>query len=147
MSRPNPASTLLLALGLAVAALTAGCISHRETVYRDEPRMKVEFENDTAGRLFYETLSKMPSSGRRSESETKVSLPIVFEHKQRVAGGENATFNDAVRHCDTNGDGRITEREARIFAGQHRAATHPSDGGYGAPRTIHWLVSNALGAI
>jgi len=119
MNRPNPAPTPWLALGLAVATLTAGCISHQETVYRDEPRLKVEFENDTAGRLFYETLSKMPSSGRRSESETEVSLPIVFEHKQRVVGSENIAFNDAVRRCDTNGDGRITEQEARIFAGQH----------------------------
>ena len=109
----------LLSLTVVTGALlVTGCISHEETVYRDEPRAKVEFENDTAGRLFYEALSKSPKSGRHSESDTEVSLPIVFSHKQKVVGGENIAFNDAVRRCDTNADGRITEQEARIFASQ-----------------------------
>jgi hypothetical protein len=112
------ASALLPPALVAAAALVSGCISHEETVYRDEPRAKVEFENDTAGRLFYETLSKSPKGGRHSESDTEVSLPIIFEHKRRVVGGENVAFNDAVRRCDTNADGRITEQEARIFANQ-----------------------------
>jgi hypothetical protein len=109
---------LLFPAAAVAALLLAGCISHQETVYRDEPRAKVEFENDTAGRLFYETLSKSPKTGRHAESNTEVSLPIVFEHKQKVVGGENVAFNDAVRRCDTNADGRITEQEARIFANQ-----------------------------
>jgi hypothetical protein len=36
-----------------LAAGAAGCISTNRTVRREEPRMQVEFENDTAGRLFY----------------------------------------------------------------------------------------------
>lgn len=104
--------------GVAAAVLAVtGCISHNETVYRDEARMKVEFENDTAGRLFYEKLSQS-AGDQRNESETQVSLPIIFEHKQRVVRGENTAFNAAVRRCDTNADGRITEQEARIFANQ-----------------------------
>lgn len=109
---------LVIPFAATTALLVSGCISHEETVYRDEPRAKVEFENDTAGRLFYETLSKSPKDGRHSESSTEVSLPIIFEHKQKVVGGENVAFNDAVRRCDTNADGRITEQEARIFANQ-----------------------------
>lgn len=109
---------ILTLTALSGALLAGGCISHRETVYRDEPRVKVEFENDTAGRIFYEALSKSSGRLKRSESETEVSLPIVFEHKQRTVSGENAAFNDAVRRCDTNQDGKITEQEARIFADQ-----------------------------
>ena len=106
------------ALALALAALNTGCISTEQTVYQDQERVKVEFENDTAGRLFYEALSKQQSRRGRSESKTEVSIPVVFDHKRRVVEGEGVAFNRAVRRCDTNGDGRITELEARIFAEQ-----------------------------
>ena len=105
-------------LALAMATLNTGCISTEQTVYQDQERMKVEFENDTAGRLFYEALSKQQSRHGRSESKTEVSIPVVFEHKRRVVEGESVSFNQAVRRCDTNRDGRITELEARIFAEQ-----------------------------
>jgi hypothetical protein len=105
-------------LALSLAAASTSCISTEETVYRSEPRMKVEFENDTAGRLFYEALSKMKSHGARSESRTEIDIPLVFEHKRHVLEGDNWSFNEAVRRCDTNGDGKITELEARILAEQ-----------------------------
>jgi hypothetical protein len=41
----------------------------------------------------------------------------VFSHERKVVRGPNKGFNDAVRRCDTNADQRITETEARIFAG------------------------------
>ena len=105
----------LSSLALALAALNAGCISTEETVYRDQERVKVEFESDTAGRLFYEALSKLKGRYDKRESRTEVSIPVVFDHKRRVIDGENAALNEAVRLCDTNGDGIITDLEARIF--------------------------------
>lgn len=110
------AKTIILGIAFAFTLALTSCISTDKTVYREEERVKVEFENDTAGRLFYETLSKLRSSHGRTESKTEVSLPIVFEHKRHVVEGESAGFNQAVRRCDTNADGRITETEARIFA-------------------------------
>lgn len=102
---------------LGVAALVAtGCIHHKETVYRDVERAKVEFENDAAGRMFYEALSRAPGNRGQRESKTDVSIPIVFSHSTETVTGENVAFNDAVRLCDTNQDGVITETEARIFA-------------------------------
>jgi len=114
---------LTCGLVIALATLNTGCISTDETVYRDEDRMKVEFENDTAGRLFYEALSQTRGAGSRRESKTEVSIPVVFSHKHRVADGENIAFNHGVRRCDTNGDGKITELEARIFS--ESVAKHP----------------------
>jgi hypothetical protein len=104
-----------LAALLALATLNTGCISTSNTVYRDPDRVKVEFENDAAGRLFYETLSRTPSRAGRTESRTDVSL-ILINHKHEVIEGSNTAFNAAVSRCDTNGDGKITELEAKIFA-------------------------------
>ena len=101
----------------AVSIFLAGCINHSETTYRDVERMKVQFENEKAGRVFYEALSKMHfESG--SESHTEVSIPLVFDNNNTVKTGENGRFNEAVRRCDTNKDGVITETEAEIFASQ-----------------------------
>src|SRR5687767_10098047 len=98
-----------------VTIIASGCISHDETVYEEVPRSRVEFENDKAARVFYETLSKAPPR-RHSESKTEIAIPIVFDHKHRVVPGQNVVFNDAVALCDTNQDGRITEFEAQVFA-------------------------------
>jgi hypothetical protein len=103
-------------LGVCVAAISlCGCISNEETVYNDVPRVKVEFENDKAARLFYEALSRIKDK-HRAESKTEISIPFVFEQKRRVVSGENQAFNDAVARCDTNKDGRVTEQEALIFS-------------------------------
>jgi hypothetical protein len=103
-------------IGGAVLCL-AGCIEHSETTYRDVERVKVRFESERAGRLFYEALSKMPFHDR-VESHTEVSIPVVFDNKCTVKTGENEKFNEAVRRCDANQDGVITEVEAEIFASQ-----------------------------
>lgn len=114
----NRATTMkkLLPLLPVAALLVTGCIHHKETVYRDVERVKVEFENDTAGRLFYEALSKAPKDRTERESKTDVSIPIIFSHSTETVTGENHSFNRAVELCDTNKDGLITEQEARIYA-------------------------------
>lgn len=109
-------NTCANALGLSVTLIVTGCISHEETVYKDVERRPVEFENDAAARVFYETLMNSRTPGERTESKTEVSLPVVFDHKKKVVAGPNAAFNEAVTFCDTNKDGKIMESEARIFA-------------------------------
>lgn len=103
-------------LAVVVSTVLCGCIHQSETVYHNPERAKVEFENEKAARIFYETLSKYPGASGRHESNTTVEIPVVFEHHREVVEGENVAFNEAVRQCDTNQDGRITELEAKIFA-------------------------------
>lgn len=103
----------LIAAGLLAA--TSGCISHHETVTKDVGRLPVSFESDTAARHFYEGLEKYRGKKSGTESRTEFHIPIVFEHEVKTVNGPNAAFNDAVRRCDTNQDGKITEQEARIF--------------------------------
>jgi hypothetical protein len=109
--------TSALVLVSVAAGLTTGCISHDETVYQDTERMPVSFESETAGRVFFEALSRKPG-GRSDETSTEVDLPIVFHHKVKTVRGPNGAFNEAVLRCDTNRDGKITEQEANIFAAQ-----------------------------
>jgi hypothetical protein len=101
---------------LGMALIASGCITHRQTVYEDVERTRVEFESDAAARLFYETLSRRSGQGRHAESTTQVALPIVFSHERTVLPGKNVEFNQAVAICDSNRDERITETEARIYA-------------------------------
>ncbi len=103
---------------LLVAVVTTGCIHTQETVTKDEPRVAVEFENEAAGRLFYETLSKIPGSGSHRENSTSIEIPGVFEHTTKTFRGPNTAFNEAVARTDTNRDHKITETEAKIFAAQ-----------------------------
>jgi hypothetical protein len=111
MNRIMAGSMITAAVGL----LLSGCVTHEGTVYRDVERTKVEFENDTAARLFYETLSRSPGKSH-SESHTTVDVPFVFRDDTRVVSGRNVEFNEAVERCDSNHDGKITELEARIFS-------------------------------
>lgn len=106
----------LTPLFLGAAGLLCGCIHTHETVVHDESRTPVSFESDAAARTFYEALSRVPNSGKHSESKTEISIPIVFDHERKVVTGPNHAFNDAVARCDTNHDGVITDQEARIFA-------------------------------
>ncbi|EEF58411.1 hypothetical protein [Pedosphaera parvula] len=101
-----------------------GCINHDSTVYTNPDRVKVAFENESAGRIFYETLSKTSPTPNRRESNTSIEIPVVFSHHSHVVEGENVAFNNAVKQCDTNQDGIITETEARIFAEQRQKSPH-----------------------
>jgi hypothetical protein len=105
-----------------VGLLGSGCIStvitHSSTLQEDEPRAKVEFESDGAARLFYETLNNHCPAKNKSESMTRVKIPIIFTNERRVVSGPNRKFNAAVAACDLNKDGKITELEAKIYANQ-----------------------------
>lgn len=116
--------TLISSITL-IALLAAGCISHHETVTKDVDRRKVEFENDTAARIFYEGLSHLPNTEAKTDKTSKFEIPVVLDYERHVVTGPNAAFNNAVDRCDTNRDGRITETEARIFAEQVRTNGHP----------------------
>ena len=110
---------MIRALTIACVSLgICGCVSSDVTVYRDVEQSKVEFENESAARIFYEALSKGPATTAKRESTTQICIPVIFEHKRHVVTGNNLQFNEAVKECDTNQDGKITELEAKIFAEQ-----------------------------
>jgi hypothetical protein len=101
-------------IGSVLACALSGCISSTSTSYSDVERTKVAFASERAGRLFYETLSRLPHE-RREESKNQVSLILVHVERKTVTG-RNRFFNEAVERCDTDKDATITEDEAQIFA-------------------------------
>jgi len=106
--------SLLPLLSFALLA-GAGCVSYRETKYTDVKRAQVTFASDKAARVFYEAFNAVGDVGRKTESQTCTLLFFTYT-KTGTVQGPNASFNEAVRFCDTNGDGQITEAEAEIFA-------------------------------
>jgi hypothetical protein len=111
----------LTAIGITISLvpLLAGCITHESTVTHDVKRTRVEFENDSAARLFYEALSRRPPQEVHKDSTTQFEIPVIFDYKRHVVSGSNAAFNRAVEICDSNKDGKISEQEARIFSEQN----------------------------
>jgi hypothetical protein len=105
---------LLLLLSFALLA-GAGCVSYQETKSPDAMRTQVAFASDKAARTFYEAFTAVGDTGRKTERETCTLLFFTYT-KTGTVPGPNALFNEAVRFCDTNGDGQITEIEAEVFA-------------------------------
>jgi hypothetical protein len=107
---------LPVAAGVLLSAVGLGCISHQETVRRDEQRLPISFETDAAARTFYEAVEKIRASSTPTESKTEFHIPVILSHEITTVNGPHQVFNESVRRADTNQDGKITEREARIFA-------------------------------
>ena len=107
-----------------LACALSGCISSRSTSYTDVERTKIAFGSERAGRLFYETLSKLPQE-QREESKNEVSLILIHLERKTVTGS-NRVFNRAVERCDTDKDGTITEEEAQIFAASAKVLARDS---------------------
>ena len=111
---------LPVAAGVLLGAVGWGCISHQETVRRDEQRLPISFETDAAARTFYEAVEKIRESSTPTESKTEFHIPVIFSHKITTVNGPHQVFNESVRRADTNQDGTITEKEARIFTNNAR---------------------------
>ena len=107
---------LPVAAGVLLGAVGLGCISHQETVHRDGQRLAISFDTDAAARTFYEAVEKIRASSRPTESKTEFHIPVIFSHKITTVNAPHQVFNESVRRADTNQDGTITEKEARIFA-------------------------------
>lgn len=110
----------LAALLLAAAAAVSGCISHQETVRRDEDPLEIEFESQEASRIFFRAVEQRREDATPTESKTEFHVPVLLSHKVTTVYGPNRVRNQAVRRADANRNGTITEKEAQIFADSQR---------------------------
>jgi len=102
---------------LLLAAVTgSGCISHQETVRRDEDPLEIEFESREATEIFFRAVGQLQEDATPTESKTEFHVPVILSHKVTTVYGPNRVRNQAVRRADTNRDGTITKKEAQTFA-------------------------------
>jgi len=96
----------------------AGCMTlyHKRDVARaGEERLSVNFESEAAATWFQSRLA-LRNRDREASKQTLFAVPFVTLYHRETVLADNAFFNDQVRACDTNGDGKITEAEARVYA-------------------------------
>ena len=102
---------------LVVSLLGGGCVTfYRKTeeIGAKEPRLTVDFETEHAAQLFNSTVEKKLRQPAPTDN-SRVGVPFVtFYSKTRVMS-ENARYNAEVVKCDSNGDGKISEAEARTY--------------------------------
>jgi len=98
----------LLTLGL----LPTGCISiERHIEFSDVDRLKVTFENKEAARIFFGTMSRM----KLYHSEQTIQTFFLVGWRVRWNLHETEWFNHQVRRTDIDGNGLVTEQEAKTM--------------------------------
>jgi hypothetical protein len=106
-------------LALCAALSCCGCLcvynyTCEESVRAEEPKRAVQFESETAARLFCTTVNLRMKSSRDEPSE-EIYIPFLTSITRTRRLSEAAYYNDQVAVCDTNGDGLITDVEAVAY--------------------------------
>ncbi len=110
-------SLVFLSCGV-FSLLSAGCVSSTKTTYVDEVRVTVRFESAKAETRFYEAIprnrARIAAVGQPQETNG-VNVILVAVRERKVTSGPNRDFNTAVRFCDVDLNGFISEAEADGF--------------------------------
>jgi hypothetical protein len=116
----------LLRFGLLVAPLAAfavaggGCLinsASEEVIEPDAPRTSVQFESEKGMGAFQKEAENRYRSGGGERGSGAFAIPFVIAVSEKRVLSENAFYNTQVRKADVNGDGAISDAEARVYAG------------------------------
>src|SRR5687768_13613113 len=114
------------ALGLIVVPLAAcalaggGCLinsSNREVIEPDAKRMAVQFESEKAMAGFQKEVYHRYRAGGGEQGSGAFAVPFVMAVSETRVLSENAFYNRQVHKADVNGDGTISDAEARVYTG------------------------------
>jgi hypothetical protein len=112
---------LVLVAPLAVCAMAGGgCLinsSSERVVEPDAPRTGVQFESETAMATFQKEAEHRYRAGGGVQGRGGFGIPFVIGVSEKRVLSENAFYNTQVRKADVNGDGSISDAEARVYAG------------------------------
>ena len=106
--------------GAAVVACGgAGCLinsSNEKVVEPDAKRIAVDFESEQSLETFQKAANARYASGGGVVGKSGLAIPFVIAASERRVLSENAFYNAQVRKADTNGDGVVSNVEARVYA-------------------------------
>jgi hypothetical protein len=111
----------LLVVPLAACAIAGGgCLinsASREVIEPNAPRTAVNFESEKAMATFQKEVKHRYRAGGGEQGSGAFAVPFVMAVSETRVLSENAFYNTQVRNADVNGDGTISDAEARVYAG------------------------------
>ena len=111
----------LLVGPVAVCALAGGgCLVNSATtkvLEPDAPRMSVKFQSETGMAAFQKAAENRYRAGGGERGSGSFAIPFVVAAAETRVLSENAFYNTQVRKADVDGDGSISDAEARVYAG------------------------------
>jgi len=108
---------VLLALCAALSCCGCLCVynyTSEESLRASEPKRAVQFQSETAARLFCTTVNLRMKCAREEPTE-EIYIPLLTSITRTQKLSDAAFYNDQVAVCDTNGDGLITDAEAVAY--------------------------------
>ena len=114
----RPGLLVVPLVGCAMAA--GGCLinsASEKVIEPDAPRTTVNFESEKAMASFQKAVNNRYRSGGGERGSGAFAIPFVIAVAEKRVLSENAFYNTQVRNADVNGDGTISDAEARVYAG------------------------------
>jgi len=101
--------SLVIPTAIGLISMT-GCVTR--TTVKNEPRETIHFGSERAAQNFYEAYlaNRYPS-----DKKNVVAVWIGLPYRHYTVSTDNVYFNQAVQSTDRNGDGVISEEEARDY--------------------------------
>jgi hypothetical protein len=124
----RPAVPLVVLCGLLPAC--GGCLfvySREDTVRLNEPKRAVQFQSETAARLFAAASDQRLRGSHEVRTES-LTIPFLASISRNSKLSEASLYNDEVAACDADGDGVITDAEASAYHRAFGPAPEPSPG-------------------
>jgi hypothetical protein len=103
----------------AAVALCGGCLinsSNEKVVQPDAKRVAVDFESEQALATFQKAVAARYAGDGGVVSRSGFAIPFVIGASEKRVLSENAFYNAQVVKADADGDGRLSEAEARVYA-------------------------------
>lgn len=112
----RPAWTSFALLFTAVSLLSSGCATRRAAEAAPAPRVRLEFETPQATQWFYQGLASQNAAPEQGAGRNGSRPEVMVRVAHSGGSHRRVSLREAVRECDLNHDGVISEAEARAFA-------------------------------
>jgi|GEM_PF-3174829 len=94
-----------------------GCLvmgNKTKILRKNEVRTIINFENEEARDLFHSKAKRKISQNKTVHDEALV-IPFIVAYHTNAKLSEAARYNDEILQCDSDGDGLVTEQEAKVY--------------------------------